>query len=598
MNAFSKKTSKVVCNVVKLPALFVFLCNTDPVSALSYEQSSNIVMKSGSIVNMIFNENTLILLLVALGVVVGLLRVFARKKYKEKKESLDNIGVEKIERRDSVQKVEFAKLEKRYEELRESRNLMGTANTSEDDLSKTVVLSKIVLDVDPAKLEQLAKMKEQQEESFDETGATVTDGDVKSDENVNEVAETVTEEPKEVEQTNNENNEQNVDETKEENVDDTDLLEEETEEEAEEEIDNPNVKKIGKKIKNVLEKTLELKRREIHELASTILEGIAAKEEYKTVLNTFVSDYVVTKYIKQCDFESKNAKTLKKLVNVELENTANRLINNINRSYTNDFVWLIYNVFLIINKIDCMDTNIERAIYENNTLNFLNKDELIKRLKKVYKSYHTIFYDYLKKLEIDKFKLIYTRLDVEGFNPGDMLMTNISSSIQFSKIFSDFIINKTYANDVILEDIREVQLKLISFNILEDMLHFNYKKKYIINLPASLFSKEKKISSLLSAVNDTYSQNKLFILIDMETLKNSHELILKLKREGFKFMIQVNGESIKLYDDAKKHLSLVEYVIYVGPRLSKSTLREFIPSYLMKRIIYSDKNLTEGVVIK
>lgn len=598
MSAFSKKTSKVVSNLVKLPALFVFLCNTDPVMAISYEQSANIPVKAGSIVNMIFNENTLILLLVALGICAGLLRVFAHKKYKEKKESLDNIGVEKIERRDSVQKVEFAKLEQRYEELRESKNLMGNTDTSEDDLGKTVVLSKIVLDVDPARLEQLAKMKEKQEESLDETGATITDGDVKTDETVNEVVDTAKEETKEIEQASNENNEQSVAESNEENVDDADLLEEENDEETEEEIDNPNVKKIGKKIKNVLEKTLELKRREIHELAIAILEGIAAKEDYKTVLNTFVTDYVITKYIKQCDFESKNAKTLKKLVNIELENTANRLINDINRSYTNDYVWLIYNIFLIINKIDCMDTNIERAIYENNTLNFLNKDELIKRLKKIYKTYYTIFYDYLKKLEIDKFKLIYTKLDVEGFNPGDMLMTNISSSIQFSKIFSDFIINKTYANDIILEDIREVQLKLISFNILEDMLHFNYKKKYIINLPVSLFSKEKKINSLLSAVNDTYSQNKVFILIDMETMKNCHELILKLKRDGFKFMIQVNGESIKLYDDAKKHLSLVEYVIYVGPRLSKSTLKEFIPSYLMKKIIYTDKNLTEGVVIK
>lgn len=598
MNAFNKKTFKVVNNVVKSSALFVFLCNTDPVRAMSYEYSSDAILKAGSFVNLIFNENTIILIVFACGIGAALVRIFANKKYREKKESLDNIGVEKIERRDSVQKVEFAKLEKHYEELKESRNLMGDANVTEDELGKTVVLSKIVLDVDPARLEQLAKMKEQQEEQLDDTGATQADGEVKSDEVVSDVANEVVEETKE-EVATPENNEQIEEENKDENINDEDLLVEETEEESEEEeIDDPNIKKIGKKIKNVLEKTLELKRRQIHEFAIAILEGVSAKEDYKTVLNTFVVDYVTTKYIKQCDFEIKNAKTLKKLVNIELENTANKLVNDVNRSYTNDYVWLIYNIFLIINKIDCMDTNIEKAIYENNTLNFINKDELVKRLKKIYKTYYTIFYDYLKKLEIDKFKLIYTKLDVEGFNPGDVMMTNISSSIQFSKIFSEFIINKTYANDIILEDIREVQLKLISFNVLEDMLHFNYRKKYIINLPVSLFSKEKKISSLLSAIGDTYSQNKVFILIDMEILKNYNELILKLKRQGFKFMIQVNAESIKLYDDVKKHLSLVEYVVYVGPRLSKSTLKEFIPSYLMKKIIYSDKKLTEGVVVK
>ena len=48
-----------------------------------------------------------------------------------------------------------------------------------------------------------------------------------------------------------------------------------------------------------------------------------------------------------------------------------------------------------------------------------------------------------------------------------------------------------------LVDLREVQLKLITFNVLEDMLRFNYKKKYIISFPVSLFGKEKKIQSLL-----------------------------------------------------------------------------------------------------
>ena len=56
-----------------------------------------------------------------------------------------------------------------------------------------------------------------------------------------------------------------------------------------------------------------------------------------------------------------------------------------------------------------------------------------------------------------------------------------------------------------------------------------------------------------------------------------HELILKLKREGFKFMIQVNGESIKLYDDVIVKYELlrvkeIDYLIFHWDKKSKYPL--------------------------
>ena len=58
---------------------------------------------------------------------------------------------------------------------------------------------------------------------------------------------------------------------------------------------------------------------------------------------------------------------------------------------------------------------------------------------------------------------------------------SLSEDIIFSKMNSDYIIDKTYNSDVILEDIREVQLKLVSFCILDDLLKFNYS--LLISLP-------------------------------------------------------------------------------------------------------------------
>ena len=104
--------------------------------------------------------------------------------------------------------------------------------------------------------------------------------------------------------------------------------------------------------------------------------------------------------------------------------------------------------------------------------------------------------------------------------------------------------------------------------------------------------------TVLNAIGDGYSQNKVFILVDLETVKSSKDVILKLRKDGFKFIVQVNAEGLKLYDGIKDGLSVADYLVYVGPRLSKSIMKDYVPSYLLKKIIYTDKSLLEGVVIK
>ena len=73
----------------------------------------------------------------------------------------------------------------------------------------------------------------------------------------------------------------------------------------------------------------------------------------------------------------------------------------------------------------------------------------------------------MKKLEIDKFKLIYTKLNTEGmFNNGDLLMTNISSSIQFdgsSNVSTEVEIADNSHNHT-LENITDLQSNLDTIN--------------------------------------------------------------------------------------------------------------------------------------
>lgn len=591
MNALNNKIRYNKKNILKFVTLMFFVCLVEDVNASSYPVATLSFSK------ILFDEKTISLLVFLVIVLLLIFKTILNKKQR--------ILVNKMNNIENKQEISESKVEFKYPEITKqviSDDLeielprMKNEVVDNSDLSKTVLLSKVVIDLEKNKYEKMVSPDGEDLEIFERNEEPI------KQEIVEEKVEKVEKEEQSLKENKDGLEEESHFEQEEDIHDaslDDDLLKNEEEKEEETKEDDPNVRKIGKTLKNIVDKTMELKRREISDIAYCILENILFYEDGKSAVKVFVDDYVKEKYIKQCDHASKNAKTLKKLINVQLEKTRDKLIANVNRSYSDQFVHVMYDIFVLINRIDCMDNNISKYVTECNTLDFIDKNELIKKITKIYKTYYKIYYDYLSKLNIEKFKLICNKLETNGlFNPGDLVMTNISSNIQFSKIFSDYIIDKTYSTNIILEDLREVQLKFISFNILEDMLHFNYRKKYIINFPISLYSKEKKLASLLAAISDVYSQNKVYILIDVETLKECNEVLLKLKKQGFKFIIEVSSDNIKLYEDIKKQLSLVDYIVYVGNRISKASLKEYIPSYLIKKMIYPNKSLLEGVVIK
>lgn len=587
MKSLNNKTFKVCLCLVESSALYVFLC-PDVYAANLY------AMPIKKLIEMIFDKEMIIFILLVVVILSLIIRSLHKESYKNKKKELDALNIKVDEKKDSIRKEEFRKLEDRYEEIRNQNNIKrDVRKDSEEDFDKTMLLSRVELDIT---LEQLAKMNEKRNkvELSDELEITENNEEVPSSVEV-------------------ENSENKVAEVQDDDVSLKDINEElrqeredldaskATDDEVRKAESFYNIKKVGKNVKNVVEKAIELRKKQITDYAICLNENIYGSENYKTVINTFVDGYIDFKYKRQNEHQYKNLKTYKKLVNNELERIRVSLIKNVNRSYSDEYVNSVFNMFLLINSIDTIENvNVEKVLSDFDGLNFINKEVFIKKIMKIYKLYYNIYFDYYNKLTVDKFELIYNnKVNTENlFEPGELTVTNISSSIQFSKIFSDYIINKTYNSDVILEDIREVQLKLISFNILNDLMRFNNKKKYVISLPSSLFSKERKVRTILGAVNDNFSQSKLFILVDIETLKFNFNELVKLRREGYKFIVQVSAENIKLYDKLKDNLSIADYLVYVGPRISKSIMKDYIPSYLLKKIMYVDKSLIEGVVVK
>lgn len=350
---------------------------------------------------------------------------------------------------------------------------------------------------------------------------------------------------------------------------------------------------LGKNEKNLIKKCIELKESEITELVKVLLNIDVLEGDLKVISNKFLNVYIEQKYINQ-GYLDKNTSILvfKKNVANSITEFAKDLSDekNISDRYKNK-IEIIKEAFLIINKLDINSADIEKTIMSLKNID--NHKNVIKSIKKVIKQFDSNITSFYKKLTTSKFDLLIKTSPKEN-----LYKTNISSNIQFNKLFSNYSIDKTYQNEVINEDLRELQLKMLSLAIIKDMFNFTYKKKYLISLSDSLFKKEKKVKSFLGNIDDIYSQGKINILIDVKTLIMNYNIISELNKNGYQFSIELESTDLDEIKNIRKYLCVGEYLFIKNNTYQYEELISKIPSEFEERIINIDKSLIEGPVIK
>lgn len=351
---------------------------------------------------------------------------------------------------------------------------------------------------------------------------------------------------------------------------------------------------LGKNEKNLIRKVIEFKESEILELTRILLGKETLEGEIKSIANKFTDFYIEQKYINQGDLSKDTTMTtFKKNNSNNIVLFANSIIDNKSPESYKNKINRIANIFLIINKIDGTNVEIEKIIEETKTLEFKDKKLVIRELKRTIKQFESNLNQFYKKLETGKFELL-----IKSLSKDNLYKTNISSNIQFNKLFSGYSIDKTYNDEVIMEDLRELQLKMLSLRILRDMFEFSYKKKYLIYINDTIYSKEKKLKSLLGNIDDIYSQGKINILLDIKTAILYYNVISELSKNGYHFSIELDSEDLKELKNIRKYLCIGEYIFIKNNTLTEDELYDKIPSEFENKIINIDKSLIEGPVIK
>ncbi len=324
----------------------------------------------------------------------------------------------------------------------------------------------------------------------------------------------------------------------------------ETEEEISEEykVKLDYLSKRKKKINNLVEKFVFLKREELYEILNIITNKETLKVNEAQIKDNLFRIYVDARYYNKCGNinVNYNGKNIFSKIREELMNIANNMIRkykgNDNKystkvgKYCNLFILLLYleEYYLskdeISSKVELYKSKLEMYVSDEYKNDIANK---IKEIIKTQKLYSKILRDSLDKMNTNTFELKYNQLSYDK----NIYALNLEHNINFSKVYSNYIIDKTYNEGVIAEDKILITINLVTTRIIDNMVNKEFDSKYVLYMPSTILKKDNKISRIIKLLDDEMIKNNTVLLIKYIDAIRNKNVIKNLSKLGFKIAL-------------------------------------------------------------
>ncbi len=379
------------------------------------------------------------------------------------------------------------------------------------------------------------------------------------------------------------------------------IVEKPIKEETTDEIEsNLEILQKKKKFKNVIEKIMYIKNEEIKEMLDILNRNEKLKTNEPTIRDTLLKAYIDAKYYNFCgDINVEyNGRNMNTRIEAALKNVADKMIKQYKGSDNqySDKVKKSISLFTLVMYLEQTyvvidDLQVKKQTYKNKIVKALSGEilkpallkDMITQLIKVQRKHHSMTKYILEKLETNTFQLNYNQLSIKNIY-GVELVHNIN----FSRVYSDYIVDKTYQEGIVAEDKIAVLINLLLMQIVKDMLEADFNKKYIVYIPDSLYSKENKLNNIFEIFEDEYAKNNIIVLTKYEDLNK--KIIKRFVKEGYHFAISLGNSEVKTKDQGC--IELMDY-IFVDKKVKKSVLNSIdvlssIPEDLHVKVIYDD----------
>ena len=366
------------------------------------------------------------------------------------------------------------------------------------------------------------------------------------------------------------------------------------EEEAKTKLEMLNKKR--KKCKNIIEKIMLLKTDELEE----IIKELNLHQEYKTnepsIKEYFLKIYIDGKYYNFCgnvNVAYDNRNMISKIEEL-MEQTGEYLKKNYKGKDTKfaekvDKFTKIFSLLPFLEKNASSELRTKREtfkkkIYQSFKKEYMSEAEATKvaeEIVKTQKTYINARKYLLEKLDTNTFKIKYTKVKEEK-----MYGVDLDHNINFSKIYSDYIVDKTYQEGIVAEDKVFVLANMLLIEIANDMLESDFSKKYLLYIPESLYEKEVKLNQLFDLLNDEYVKYAVRILVKYDEIDGNKTIIKNLMKEGFQFVLSVDNHEIIKEKDVK-FIYLMDKII-INEKKETSKILKTLPKDLKDNCLFDD----------
>lgn len=371
----------------------------------------------------------------------------------------------------------------------------------------------------------------------------------------------------------------------------------ETNEEVKEKIKIITSKR--KKFKNIIDKVMFVKNEEIDEIVEILNNKEKGKKNEATIRDELKKCYIDGKYynfVGNVNVEY-NSKNMLSKINTELENIGENLIKQYKGSDDKygEKVKKYVEVFTLINNLEELyikneDINSKRDAYRkvlsSYYKDFITELDLKNNINSIIKSqklYRAVIRHIFNEQDSTTFEMELSKIN----NKKNLLAVDLKHNIAFSKVYSDYIVDKTYSEGVIAEDKCMILLNLLLVKVLNDMFDREFTNKYFIYVPGSIYSKSNKQDKIFGMFDDEYARDAVEVVVLYEDLISNKKLFKDLKKIGYHFSV-VFSEGSVIKEKDQKIISICDYVLMSKAVGKNSDIVKNIPNDVADNIIYDD----------
>lgn len=364
--------------------------------------------------------------------------------------------------------------------------------------------------------------------------------------------------------------------------------------EVEEKINS--IQSRNKKFKNLIDKAICFKKEEINEIINVLVKDDIAKRNEQSIKKAILDAYIDAKYYNYCgnvnvEFNKRN---IVSRIDKELKQIGENLINkykgNDNKYEEKVNKWV--DIFVLVNSLEHLylgeqEMSEKKEAYKNKIIkifNPMNEDaddlkDIIKEIIKIQKLYHSVNKHILEKVNTNMFKLVTNKISGNK----NLYAVSLEHNILFSKVYSEYIVDKTYTEGIIAEDKVMVLLNLLLAKIVKDMFDFEDNVTYFIHIPNSIYMKPNKMDKIFKLFEDEYAKNNIIVAVKYDDLIKCNKQITLLRKRGYRFAIIFDNDT-KINNEDQKFISVAEY-LFIDKKIMSYSLISSIPGDLVDSII-------------